>query len=195
MKSGVLERGDFTNKDTGIVVNFGSVGIRDSVAYAQVAVKRGMLVESKLSALYKAREFIENAVCFDSQISEYNPKTVKGKSPNTLFMHRMYGVFSFENEYYLANLAIEESYESEKSTGRLLSTQNRLYNLKDIKITLIGDSGLTPAATLSNDNGESPRPHHAHHAALQRGQDMGRENQEGQRQTDLHDRLERQGQG
>jgi hypothetical protein len=36
MKSGVLERGDFTNKDTGIVVNFGSVGIRDSVTFAEI---------------------------------------------------------------------------------------------------------------------------------------------------------------
>ena len=90
VKNNAIERGSFLNNDTGMSVIFGRQGIKDSVAYAHMAIKRNIPVESRLSALYHMQEIIKNAICLDSRISEYDFKTAKSKSPNTLFMHGMY---------------------------------------------------------------------------------------------------------
>jgi hypothetical protein len=150
MKSGALERGTFVNRDTGYSVVFARKGIEDSVAYSYRAIKRDIPVEARLSALYNMKQLVEHSVLLDSQVSEYDPETSKNKSPETLFMHRMYSVFTYNEELYLANLSVEEFFGKNKDSI-YSDTQTRLYNLKDIKITPIGDSGFNPRGTSSDD--------------------------------------------
>ena len=78
------------------------------------------------------QKLIESSVCFDSVISDISASN--GKSPNSLFMHSMYSVFEYNNEYYLANLAIEESYATDRD-DKFRDTFNKLYSFRDIKIT------------------------------------------------------------
>ncbi len=44
---------------------------------------------------------VAQAVCFDSQISEFNTINSKNKSPNTLFIHRMYDIVRYKEQFYL----------------------------------------------------------------------------------------------
>ncbi|GHU53774.1 hypothetical protein FACS1894132_06920 [Clostridia bacterium] len=135
-KSGLLARGEFTNKNTGMAISFGKVGIDDTFNQSLIDTKRHIPTTARLSALYQAQELIENAVMLDSQISEYNPQKSKNKSPNSLFMHRLYVPITCQGGDYLARLAVEEIYKANKN-GDVITTNNRLYNLKDIKITPI----------------------------------------------------------
>ena len=49
-------------------------------------------------------------------------------------MHRLYGVFQYNDEDYLANLAVEEYYTKNKE-NEIDGTLERLYSFRDIKIT------------------------------------------------------------
>lgn len=108
--------------------------------------KRGIPVEARMAALYQMKDLIENAVCFDSQISEANSPS---KSSNTLFIHRLYGMYTYDNQMYLANLAIEEFY-NKGLDKEVKETGNRLYSFRDIKITPVRLLGLNPHADLHN---------------------------------------------
>ena len=134
-KDGTIERGSFVNKDTNITVIFGSKGIDGSLAHALQEVNRNNPTEPRLAAIYCMRDLIENAVCFDSQLSEK-----KSKSPNSLFMHRMYAIFNYDDNFYLANLAIDETYSTDRSGN--FATSESLYNAKSIKITPVDDLGF-----------------------------------------------------
>ena len=85
-----------------------------------------------MAALFDMQKLIESSVCFDSVIGDISASN--GKSPNSLFMHRMYSVFEYNNEYYLANLAIEESCATDRD-DKFRDTFNKLYSFRDIKIT------------------------------------------------------------
>lgn len=129
-KKNILRRGDFVNFDTGITVNFGTIGIQDTLNHSIFDSKRGISVDGRLSALYQAKELIENSICFDSIVSE----TGKKKSPNTLFMHKFYNICEYDNGTYLAILSVEEMGALDND-NTVKETMSRLYNLKDIKIT------------------------------------------------------------
>lgn len=129
-----IERGKYINNDTGVEIIFGRASIREIVAKAVPDAIRKAPIEARMSALYQMKEIIENAICFDSLISEYDPVTSKNKSPNTLFIHKMYGVTKYDNELYLYTLAIEEAY-NQIANGKMDSTYHKLYSLRDIKIT------------------------------------------------------------
>lgn len=146
VKKGILERGNFVNQDTGITIHYGSTGINDSFSHAV----RNHSPEARLAALYQMRDLIENAVQFDTQLSDN-----KKKSPNSLFMHKLYAVFQYENQYYLANLSVDESYTTDRD-GKFSETAKKLYNAKSIKITPIGNLGFQSHGTKSeiSDNGE-----------------------------------------
>ena len=131
-KNKIIPHGNFTNNDTEIIVNFGRVGIDDTNRQTRNVVTR--------SALYHAQEIVENAVCFDSVLSEN-----KKNSPNSLFMHHMFGILRYEGVAYLAKLFVEETYLKNEN-NQLESTSNRLYNLKSIKISPIAH-GLNPVST------------------------------------------------
>lgn len=146
-KDGVIERGSFVNKDTNITVIFGAKGIDGSLAHALQEVNRNNPTEPRLAAIYCMRELIENAVCFDSQLSER-----KNKSPNSLFMHRMYAVFNYDDNFYLANLAIDETYSTD-ITGNFVTSES-LYNAKSIKITPVDDLGFQ-SHDISQSDSES----------------------------------------
>ena len=148
IKSAAIERGDFLNQDTGILINFGRVGIDGSIAHALQEVNRDNPTEPRLAVLYQMREMIENAVCFDSQLSEK-----KKKSPNSLFMHRMYAVFNYDGASYLANLSVDESYITDINNA-FSDTAKRLYNVKSIKITPVGDLGFQSHGTSFENDGE-----------------------------------------
>ena len=146
-KNGVLPRGNYLNKDTGITINIGSVGIEDTLTHASFDAKRHVPIEARLSALYHIDKMIEQSICFDTDISQPG----KNKSPNTLFMHKMYDVFRFKNTLYLANLTVEEMYSTDKDE-RFSGTANRFYNLKEIKITPLElEMGFQSHGVPSND--------------------------------------------
>ena len=126
-----IPRGTFINRDTGIEIMFSRRSIEETIANAMHDDKRNISVEARMAALYQMKDVVENAVCFDSQLSE--PSSSR-KSENTLFIHRMYGVFNYDNESYLFNMAVEETYATDKD-DRFRDTSNRLYNFDDIKIT------------------------------------------------------------
>lgn len=131
-----IERGTFINFDTNMEIVFGKKAVDEIIAKAIQDDKRNVPVEARIAALYQMQELVERAVCFDSQVSEYDPVTSKNKSPNTLFMHQMYGILNYKNENYLAKLSVEESYVPDKENN-FSGTSNRIYNLRNIKITPI----------------------------------------------------------
>ena len=153
-KDNTIIRGVFVNRDTKIQIQFGRNTINEIIAKAIPDKKRHVPVEARISSLYHIKELIENAVCFDSQISEYNNKTSKNKSPNTLFMHRMYCVLNFKNEKYLAKLSIEEFYSTDKE-DKFKETYNRLYSIRDIKITPVMLLSGQAYAGLQNANSDT----------------------------------------
>lgn len=131
-----IERGTFKNSDTNMEIVFGKKSIDEIIAKTIQDDKRNIPVEARIATLYQMQELVENAVCFDSQVSEYDNITSKNKSPNTLFMHQMYGILNYKNESYLAKLSVEESYVTDKENN-FSGTSNRIYNLRNIKITPI----------------------------------------------------------
>lgn len=149
-----VPRGIFTNRDTGIDIQLSKRSIEEVITNAIYDDKRGVPVEARMEALYQMQDLIENAVCFDSQISE---PSLEKKSINTLFIHRMYGVFNYENELYLFNVAIEETYATDREE-HFRNTTNRLYNFDDIKITpvkLQGGQALAIPQNASTDTSQS----------------------------------------
>lgn len=149
-KDNNIKRGTFTNVDTGLEIIFSKRTIEEVVAKAVQDDKRNIPTTARISMLYQVQDLIENSVCFDSQVSEYNEKTSKNKSPNTLLMHQMYGVVKYNADYYLARLSIEESYFTNKNND-FKGTSNRLYNLKDIKVTPIEANRIFSPA-VDNEN-------------------------------------------
>ncbi len=147
-----INRGTFVNKDTGIEIAFGRNAIGETIAKAIQDDKRHRSVEARVAALYQMQEIIENAICFDSEISDYDPITSKNKSPNTLFMHKMYGVMNYKGEPYLADLTIEEMYSRNSATHNLEATSNKVHSFKDIKITPM-KPGLNPRDQMQNGIG------------------------------------------
>lgn len=141
-----IPRGTFTNRDTGLEIIFGRRSVEETITNAIYDDKRHLPVEARMSALYQMKDIIENAVCFDSQLSE--PSSSR-KSGNTLFIHRMYGLFTYDNEQYLANLAIEESYATDRD-NKFRGTQNRVYNVDNIKITPVKLWDFQSHADLQN---------------------------------------------
>ena len=131
-----MERNTFINRDTCVEIVFGKKSIEEIISKAIPDDKRDIPIEARMSALYQMQELIENAVCFDSQISDYDPVSSKNKSPNSIFIHRMHGILEYEGEKYLANLSVEESYAMDKGDN-FKGTSNRLYSFRDIKITPI----------------------------------------------------------
>lgn len=146
-----IARGTFKNKDTDIDIIFSKRSIEEVISKAIQEDKRKFPVDARISALYQMQELIENSVCFDSQISEYDALTSKNKSPNTLFMHRMYGVVKYNGNAYLARLSVEESYCTDKD-NKFTGTSKRIYNLKDMKITPVEANRIfSPAVSNKND--------------------------------------------
>lgn len=146
-----IPRGTFINKDTGIEIICGRKAIEEIIAKTIQDDKRDIPIEARMSALYKMQDLIENAICFDSRISDYDSVTSKNKSPNTLFIHRMHEIIEYENKYYLANLSVEEMYTSDKEKG-FDKTINRLYSFRDIEIAPVELLGFDPHTSLQNAN-------------------------------------------
>ena len=130
-KDNSIQRGTFTNSDTGIDVIFSKRSIEESVAKAIQEDKRKIPTNARINALYDMQSLVENAICFDSQLSE----GVGKKSANSLFMHQLYTPIKFNEEYYLLKLQVEESYFIDKNNN--FDTSTRMYNLTDMKITPI----------------------------------------------------------
>ncbi len=141
-----FNRGIFTNSFTGIDIIYGRNSIKESVTKAMQDRQHKFDTDARICALYQMNELIENAIFFDSQLSEYG-KGAKLKSQNTLFMHKMYSVFRYNEELYLAKLSVEE-FNYKTPEKEIEHTSNRFYNLRNIKITPTKLPGLTPGADL-----------------------------------------------
>lgn len=148
-----INRGLFTNKDLSIDVIFGRNAVSEIVDNALRDERRNRNVEARIAAIFNMNELIENSIYFDSAISEYNPIIAKNKSPNTMFMHELYGIFRHNGEVYLAHLEVEEMFT--KDYEKIEGTQNRLYSFKSIKTAPL-EPGFDPRDQLSDDNGNVP---------------------------------------
>lgn len=146
----LLKDNEYMNLDTGINIHFNKESISETIAKAIVDKKHEKPYKISLYALYHIQDLIKNSVCFDSQLSEYDNETAKNKSKNTLFMHRMYGIVKYKDEFYLTNMAIEESYDSQKDIS-IENTNNHVYSIRGIKITPIGDLDLKSRSDISLD--------------------------------------------
>ena len=153
-KDSNIERGTFVNADTGISITFGRNCLDEIVSKTIEDDKHKMPVKARVCSLYHVQEIIENAICFDSTISEYDANTSKNKSPNTLFMHRMYGAINYQDDLYLVSLAVEEMYHTDIN-NKFSGTKNRLYSLRDIKITPTEELGGQTHFSLSKDKSTS----------------------------------------
>lgn len=120
IKSRVIERGSFVNKDTNWHIQISRNGLEDTVKY-------GFTHNDKViySIVYDSSKLIENSVLLDSVLSEKNNNN---KANNTAFMHKFYSLCSFKNEPYLAKITVEEFADGQAATLK------RMYNIQDIKI-------------------------------------------------------------
>lgn len=147
-----IARGTFTNQSTNLNIIFSKRSIEEIIAKAIQDDKRNIPIEARIASLYQMQELIEQSVCFDSQVSEYNTVKSKNKSPNTLFMHQMYGLVRYGDDYYLARLSVEESYTTDRNNN-FIGTSNRIYNLRDMKITPIEANRIfDPAVAITNND-------------------------------------------
>lgn len=122
IKSQTIMRGSTVNSDTGWTIQISRNGLEDTVKYA--AKHRDTTI---YNVLYYIEDIVQNSVLLDTVTSEHNKDS---KAFNTEFMHKMYSIFNFNGESYLAKLAVEEFPKNSAD----LSPMRRLYNLQDIKI-------------------------------------------------------------
>ena len=120
IKSRNIERGSFTNTDTGWTIQVSRNGLEDSVKYGHQHHDNAVY-----DMLYQLPKLVEESIFLDSTISEKNNKN---KANNTAFMHKLYAVCKIDDQPYLAKLTIEEFADGQKDTLK------RMYNVQDIKI-------------------------------------------------------------
>ena len=145
-----IHRGSFINADTGVNIAFSKRSIDESVAKALQEDKRGMSVEGRITALYNMQDLIENAVCFDTKLSEVGGK----RSDNTIFMHQFYAPMQLDDAFYLAKLAVEEAYFTDMQGN--IDTNNRVYSVLDMKITPVEANRIfSPTSAVENDNADT----------------------------------------
>ena len=126
-----------------IFTNAGHDDVRDKSDNSRV-------IEARIAALFQIDKLINNAICFDSHISEYG-KNSKNKSPNTLFMHKLYSVVNYEGKLNLLNLSVEEAYKTDRAE-KFDQTSVRIYNIKNIEITPVHATGICdPSVHNIND--------------------------------------------
>ena len=141
IKSRVILRGSAGNEDTGWDIQISRVGLEDTVNYGQKFKDKAVF-----NALYHIEEIVRSSVLLDTVTSERNNNN---KALNTEFMHKLYGVFDFNGERYLAKLSIEEFPDAN------LNPLRRMYNLQDIKIEPlkhIGFEDTSLAHSVFNDS-------------------------------------------
>ena len=118
IKSRNIERGSFTNTDTGWTIQVSRNGLEDSVKYGHQHHDNAVY-----DMLYQLPKLVEESIFLDSTISEKNNKN---KANNTAFMHKLYAVCKIDDQPYLAKLTIEEFADGQKDTLK------RMYNVQDI---------------------------------------------------------------
>ena len=128
IKNNIIERGIFTNSDTGWEIQVSRHGLEDTVAYGQSYHKH-----STYDLLYNIKDFVENGVLLDSIVSEDNNNS---KAYTTAFMHKLYCPCTIENEPHIAKITVEEY-------GVDNTTKKRLYNIREIEIKTAEDIGFT----------------------------------------------------
>ena len=108
IKSRNIERGSFTNTDTGWTIQVSRNGLEDSVKYGHQHHDNAVY-----DMLYQLPKLVEESIFLDSTISEKNNKN---KANNTAFMHKLYAVCKIDDQPYLAKLTIEEFADGQKDT-------------------------------------------------------------------------------
>ncbi|MBQ7009001.1 MAG: hypothetical protein IJN05_07275 [Ruminococcus sp.] len=141
IKSRVISRENIINKDTNWNIQVSRKGLEDSVTYA--SKHKDKLV---LNLLYRLEEAVGHSIFLDTNISEHNNNN---KSPNTIFMHKLYIPIKYNNEAFVGKITVEEM------TNGQSDTLKRLYNLQDIKIEPLRHVSFTenqPHLKVLNDS-------------------------------------------
>ena len=142
IKNGTIWRGNTINIDTGYEIVIGSKGLRDTLAYSKMDLKRKRDTGATVNAIYHLRTLVEGAVSLDTQaIDEKN-----SNSPNALFMHKLYAPFVHNGVPYVARISVEEDFKTNKN-DEFEKTHHRFYNLRNIKTVPL--TGMLSEAQLS----------------------------------------------
>jgi stage V sporulation protein G len=149
-KDGTIPRGTFVNQDTGYEIVVGSRGIDNTFAHAQMDATRKTDVSARLSAVYQVDDFIRKSISLDVETSEKG----KSKSPNSIFMHKLYAPFIFKEIPYLAKITLEEFYTTNK-TEQITDISKRFYNLADITVTPLNALGFQAHPAFSGEKSDS----------------------------------------
>jgi hypothetical protein len=138
MKSRVIPRGKFVNKDTDFVIEVARDGISGTISHLSMDAKRHKDIRPELNALYHIDALVKNSVSLDTQTTDNKVH----KSPNSLFMHKLYSPFNFQDKPYIAKITVEDFYSTDKNLN-VDGLHKRFYNLKDIKVKPLNENSLS----------------------------------------------------
>lgn len=131
-REGKNPRGSYKNKDTGWSINSSSVGYDETTSHSGKDKK-------SIIAMRNIDTIIENAVLFDTEVSEYG----RGKkSIYTAFMHKFYAPISIDGKTYIAKMAVDESHAPGQS-----DTNKKFYHVRAIEIETASSVGIGKSHT------------------------------------------------
>ena len=131
-REGKNPRGQYKNNDTGWIINSSSVGYDETISHSGKDKK-------SLIAMKNIDKVIENAVLFDTEVSEYG----RGKkSVYTAFMHKFYAIIDIDGKNYIAKMAVDESHAPGQD-----DTNKKFYHVRAIEIETAPSVGIGKSHT------------------------------------------------
>ena len=131
-RDGKNPRGQYKNKDTGMIINSSSVGYDETISHSGKDKK-------SVIAMQNIDRIIENAILFDTEVS--HPGRGK-KSIYTAFMHKFYAPISINGKKYIAKMAVDESYMPGQN-----DTNKKFYHVRSIEIETASSVGIGESHT------------------------------------------------
>ncbi len=131
-REGKNPRGTYKNRDTGWVINSSSVGYDETISHSGKDKK-------SIIAMRNIDKIIENAVLFDTEVSEYG----RGKkSIYTAFMHKFYAPISIDGKRYIVKMAVDESHAPGQN-----DSNKKFYHVRAIEIETASSVGIGKSHT------------------------------------------------
>ncbi len=139
-RSGKNPRGQYRNNDTGWTINSSSVGYDETMSHSGKDKK-------SVIAMRNIDKIIENSILLDTETSEYG----RGKkSIYTAFMHKFYAPITIDGTFYIAKMAVDESYLPGQN-----ETNKKFYHVRSIEIEEVPSVGIGKSHTPIMENTSS----------------------------------------
>ena len=139
-RGGKNPRGQYQNNDTGWLINSSSVGYDETISHSGRDKK-------SVVAMQNIDKIIENSVLLDTETSEYG----RGKkSIYTAFMHKFYAPVTIDGKFYIAKMAVDESYLPGQN-----ETNKKFYHVRAIEIEEVPSVGIGKSHTPIMENTSS----------------------------------------